>query len=217
MRVAVLGASGGTGRHIVSGAFDRGLDVVAVGRSTTTLASELPEANGRLDVRRADLLEEGSVPGAIRGCDAVICSIAPPLQQHLLRSTVLFSRGVRSLVSAMRAERVPRLVVVSSAGVLDGDPSHPPVYRYVLKPLLFDRAMYRDMRVMEQTVRDSGLEWIIVRAAGLTDGPRSGRARVQDGRLPEGGSRVSRLDLAWFLLDQLQDDTHLSGHPTLAY
>lgn len=221
MRVAVLGASGGTGRIVVRGALERGHQVVAVTRDPASLRGRLPVGPGsssaRLDVRTCDVHDLASVQSAVMGCEVVLSVIAPPLHRHLIRSTNLYSMGGRNLVRAVADQNVRRLIVVSTAGVLDADPSHPPFYRLVLKPLLFDRALYRDARVMEQVVEGSGPEWIIVRASGLTNGPETKKYRVELGQLPSRGSRVSRADLAYFLLEQLEDDQYVGRHPTIAY
>lgn len=212
MRITVFGAGGRTGRLLVARAVAGGHEVTAV-----TRAAEPPAATGpgRLEIHPGDVRHPESVRAAVKGRDAVLSLVAPPLRKHVVRGTSLYSASAASLVRAM--EPGDRLVTVSSAGVLHGDPSHPPLYRMVLKPLLMDRALYRDMRVMEKTVEDSDLDWTIVRASGLTNGPATGAYRVGNGRLPEGGSRLSRADLSEFLLARLLDRDHLREHPTLAY
>jgi biliverdin reductase / flavin reductase len=209
MRVTILGASGRTGRLVVDRALAAGHEVTAVSRSAA--------ARTGVRVVRGDVLDPASLRAAVAGSDVVLSTIAPPLRQ-LLRPTTLYSTGVANLIHAMREHGVDRLITVSSAGVLDGDPAHPWFYRRVLKPLLFDRGLYRDMRAMEREVANSGLRWVIVRASGLTDGPATGRYRVETGRLPAGGSRLSRADLADFLVTQLPAGAEYTGrHPTLAY
>nr|AFY23036.1 TamE [uncultured bacterium] len=206
MRVTIVGASGRTGRLVVDRALAAGHEVTAVSRSGAVPG----------DVR-ADVLDPAALRTAVADSDVVVSTIAPPLRD-LLRPTTLYSTGTANLIDAMREHGVARLVAVSSAGVLDGDPSHPWLYRRVLKPLLFDRGLYRDMRVMEREVENSGLRWVIVRAAGLTNGAATGTYRVEDGRLPAGGTRISRADLATFLVTQLPADAEYTGrHPTLAY
>ena len=206
MRIAVFGASGRTGRLVVAKALASGHEVSAVTRRAE------PVAEGARVVR-ADVRDPAAVAAAVDGADVVLSTIAPPLRHHLARSTTLYSVSGRNLARAVAG----RLVVVSSAGVLDGDPSHPLLYRSVLKPLLLDRALYRDMRVMEQEIRDGGTPWMIVRASGLTDGPATGRYRIGLGRLPDGGHRLSRADLADFLVEQLPETGYLGQLPTLAY
>ncbi|MEV1202700.1 NAD(P)-dependent oxidoreductase [Microbispora rosea] len=218
MRVTVFGASGRTGRLVVERALARGHDVTAVTRAPASVAGGAgPRHPGRLEILRGDVGDLASVREAVRDRDVVLSLVAPPLARHVLRSTSLYSEAGRNLVRAMRTTASGRLITVSSAGVVDGDPSHPPLYRLVLKPLLFDRALYRDMRIMEKEVEDSRLEWIVVRASGLTNRPPTGRYRVGLGRLPQGGSRVSRADLADFLIAQFDGTTYVGEHPTVAY
>ncbi|MDT0303938.1 NAD(P)-dependent oxidoreductase [Streptomonospora wellingtoniae] len=221
MKAAVLGAGGRTGRLVVARALERGHEVVAAGRDISALdrlRSDTPQSRrGRLTVRPGDVDDPAALEAAVDGADVVLSTVAPPLHKHILRSTTLYSRSARRLVDALRARGVRRLITVSSAGVLHEDPSHPALYRHVLKPVLFDRALYRDMRIMEREIEESGLDWTLVRASGLTDRPATGRYRLGSGRLPDGGSRVSRADLADFLVVEIEEGAHTGGHPTLAY
>lgn len=212
MKVTVFGASGRTGRLVVARALDNGHNVTAVLRTPAP-----PGDRQRLRVVCGDVLDPATTEAAVAGSDAVVSTVAPPLRRHVLRPTDLYSTSGRNLVRAMRDAGVRRLIVVSSAGVLDGDPSHPLLYRLVLKPGLLDRALYRDMRKMEREVASSDLDWTIVRASGLTDGPATGRYRVASGQLPERGHRLSRADLANFLLDHLDGKSEIHSYPTVAY
>ncbi len=117
---------------------------------------------------------------------------------------------------ALETERVARFVCVSSGGVRPEDPGLPLWYRRFFIPL-FARDLYADMRTMEEVVRDSGLNWTLVRASYLVDQSAQGRYRIEDGKNPKRGWKISRADLAKFLLDQLDDHRWLKSTPTLAY
>jgi nucleoside-diphosphate-sugar epimerase len=126
------------------------------------------------------------------------------------------SRGTLAIVEAMRATGVRRVVVVSAAPVATvaspgrpDPPRHDPgdglVTRRVLMPLLLAtlREVYRDLALMEDTLRDSILDWTVVRPPRLTDGPLTGTYRTALGRNLRGGLLVSRADVAHLMLATL--------------
>ena len=210
MKIAVFGATGGTGRSLVEQALERGHEVSAVARDPAAF----PYSSDRLTVLRGNALDADSVEGAVEGQDAVLSALGTGFH---LRRTTLYSQGTEKMVGAMQKQGVGRLVVVSTAGLNGKDPSFPSWYRFLLKPLLLDRIKYGDMALMEDEVRGSSLDWTLVRAGGLTDGPPTGEYRVGSGRLPEGGAEISRSDLARFMLDLLDDRDYVGKTVTLAY
>jgi putative NADH-flavin reductase len=189
VKIVLFGATGGAGRQIIRQACDAGHDVTAVVRDPTRLT----ESHPHLTVRQADVMDPAAIGPTIRGRDAVISALGSRSGRV---PTTICADGATSIVQAMRAEGVRRLVVVS-AGTLttDGDG---PVIRLILKPMLGNLLKHTiaDKRQMEAVVRASGLEWTIVRPPMLTDGPRTGAYRSAVDRNVRGGMRISRADLA---------------------
>lgn len=210
MKITIFGATGGTGRSLVEQALERGHEVSAVAREPAAF----PHSRDLLTVLRGNALDAASVEGAVEGQDAVLSALGTGFH---LRRTTLYSRGTKTVVRAMEKQGVERLVVVSTAGLNGEDPSFPFWYRLLLKPLLLDRIKYGDMALMEDEARGSSLDWTVVRAGRLTDGPPTGEYRVGSGRLPEGGAEISRSDLAHFMLDLLDGRDYVGRTVTLAY
>jgi putative NADH-flavin reductase len=206
VRVVVLGASGPTGRLVVARALEHGHQVTAVARHLDVLAE-----TERLTLRPADVRDPLAVRAIVPGHEAAVSVIGTPARSP----GNLYSTAARSLVGALEAEGVPRFVGVSSSGVRPDDCGLPLWFRLAIP--LFLRELYRDMGEMERIVRTSRLDWTLVRAAYLIDKPARGRFRVVDGANPPGGSRISRADLADFLIDQLETDRWSRAAPTLAY
>ena len=119
------------------------------------------------------------------------------------------SLGTLNIIRSMQRYRVRRLIVLSAAGTQPGhDPNAPWVFDRVVKPVLLGPA-YADLRRMEISVRQSELDWTIVRVSGaLTDGAPRGMFRAEPGDSLPGGRRIARADVAEYMLDQLtlQDD-----------
>ncbi|HEX6499703.1 MAG TPA: SDR family oxidoreductase [Micromonosporaceae bacterium] len=193
MKITVFGATGGTGRLLVRQACEAGHQVTAVVRDV----SRLTGAHPLLTVVQTDVTDPDALGPAVKGADAVICTLGP---RGVRAPTTVRTDAVASIIRAMRAEGVHRLVVVTAAGIVtDGDG---PLTRLLLKPILRRvlRYSYDDMRRTENVVRASGLRWTIVRPGRLTDGPWTGRYRRAVDRNVRGGLSISRADLADCLL-----------------
>ncbi|NUW32328.1 SDR family oxidoreductase [Nonomuraea sp. SMC257] len=190
MRITVFGATGGTGWRVVGQALEAGHEVTAVVRDPAAL--ERHDLRGpRLTVVKADVMDPAAIRPAVAGHDAVVSAIGPRGRGP----TTVCADATASIIEAMEAEEVRRLVVVSASGfVREGDGPLTRLVKPVLNRLL--RHAFADMRRMEELVRASGLDWTIVRPPQLTEGPRTGSYRSAIDRNVRGGVRVSRADLA---------------------
>ncbi|MGH3647901.1 MAG: NAD(P)-dependent oxidoreductase [Micromonosporaceae bacterium] len=199
--MTILGATGGIGRALVEGGLRRGHTVTAAVRDP----ARLPVSHERLDVRVADVFDPDSLRPAVKGADAVLVALGPRSLRESRRSTVN-SAGVRSAITAMRATGVPRLVVVSAAPIAVDDPGDGLLAKLVFRPLLWTlmRTHYEDLTTMEREIRQSGLQWTIMRPPRLTDRPATGRYRT--GYARNVGSMISRADVADAMLNALTDD-----------
>jgi nucleoside-diphosphate-sugar epimerase len=133
------------------------------------------------------------------------------------RRTTTLSDGTRNIARAMEELGVRRFVCESSLGIGDSRGQWGFLYRYILIPLLL-RNVFADKEVQEKVIRDSKLQWVIVRPAALTNGPRTSAYRSWTG-LPTAPirRRISRADVADFMLKQLAEDTYLSKTPAVSY
>jgi putative NADH-flavin reductase len=187
MKLVVLGATGGTGLEIVRQAVERGHQVTTFVRST----ERLKPFRDRITVRQGDLLNSDELAAGIRGHEAVLSGFGPRLPIAKADEDLLH-RFALTLTSAMRKAGVRRVVVESSA-FLFKDAIVPPTYLF---GRLFFPGVVVDASAMEQVIRESGLEWTIVRPPRLTDKPHTGKYRVREGHLPRFGFSLSRADVA---------------------
>ena len=197
MRVLVVGATGRTGRLLARGALERGHDVTALVRAPERLG----DLAGRVRVVAGDVLDGGVVSDAVDGQDAVLIALGVAAKK---KDPAVSALGTLNVIRSMQRYGVRRLIVLSAGGTQQGpDPNLPWVYERVVKPLFLKHA-YADLRRMEKSVRQSELDWTIVRASGgLVDGPARGDYRVEPGYSLPGGRRIARADVAEFMLDQL--------------
>jgi len=208
-KILVLGATGGTGRLIVGQALERGQEVTALVRSPEK-ASGLKGAKLIVgDVRDEKVLRE-----ALKGQDAVVSALGTPASP--LREVTLLSTATRALVSAMKAEHISRLVCITGLGAGDSAGHGGFFFDKLIFPLLLKK-VYADKNRQETIVRDSGLDWILVRPSVLNDKPghRSVRALTELSGFHGGG--ISRADVATFVLDQLHADAWLHRSPLITW
>ncbi|NYI05737.1 NAD(P)-dependent oxidoreductase [Allostreptomyces psammosilenae] len=204
MRMTVFGATGGTGAHLVRQALAAGHHVTAVVRDPARLGqAEHP----RLEPVVADAMDPDAVAPTLAGRDAVISTLGPRTRGE----GSVCSDGARAITTAMRAVGTRRLVVVTASGhVVDGGDG--PFTRAVVKPMLrrYLREGFADFARTDQVVRDSGLDWTIMRPPRLTEGRRRPYRTAVD-RNVRGGITISRADLAHAILAALENPASI-GH-----
>jgi putative NADH-flavin reductase len=208
IRLLVLGASGRTGRQVVEQALGHGHDVTAFVRDP----SRLPLSHERLRVVVGDATRAADVQAAVDGQDAVISTLGGSGEKPVH----VYSDGVANAIRAMTARGVHRLVVLSAVGV-GTDGSGLPLAQRALRRLPAWRAICEDMERMEGDVMLSDLDWTIVRASALNDGPFTGHYRVVEGAAVPKGSHISRADTAALLLKCAEGELYLRRAVALAY
>lgn len=206
MKIAVFGATGGVGRHVVEQALDAGHAVTALARNP----KKLELADPRLVVVTGDVLDAAKVEETLQGADAVVVSLGStsPNPDYIV------SQGTQVIVAAMqRLEQPQRIVVVSSIGVGDSKDQVPFAFKLLMMSVL--RKPMEDKERQEALVKASDLDWTIVRPGGLTDGPATGVYQVgTDGKVQAG--QITRADVAAFVLKQLSDDTYVRQAPAIS-
>jgi len=208
MNIVIVGATGKTGRQLVAQALERGHQVTAVARRPEAVDTR----HERLTVVRGDFADQSSIEAAVRGQAAVLSAVGAPMSRA---ATTIHADSARSLVAAMLTVDVSRLICVTSGGTNpEHDPNLPWLYENVFKQMYIN--IYRDQMAMEKVVMVSPVDWTIVRPAGLTDGPATGRCRTAEGYAIRGGNQTPRADLAAFMLDQLDGPDNIRKAVALA-
>lgn len=199
MRIAIFGATGTLGRHVLERALRQGHEVTILTRD----ASRVPTTNDNLRVLEGDVLDPAAVDRAVAGQEAVLISLGNG------RKGVVRAEGTRTVIEAMRRNGVKRLICQSTLGVGDSRDNLNFLWKYVLFGLVL-RPAYNDHVRQEEHVRASDLDWTIVRPSAFTDGPATGTYRQGFTGNEAGLSlKISRADIAEFMLDQLTDRTSL--------
>jgi putative NADH-flavin reductase len=208
MKLTIFAATGGIGRQALEQAVAEGHEVTAAVRNPKTLSREIPAITVDLEGPDPAVLEH-----AVEGADAVLSCLGPRSSSE----TGIASRGTQAIVRAMQETGVRRIVVVSAAPISTvpspgrkEPPRHDPGDGFFMRNLFSPltkaalRKPYADLALMEDIIRDSGLDWTVVRPARLTDKPLSAAYRTAYGRNLRRGFLVSRADVAHLMLSVLQ-------------
>jgi len=212
MNLLIFGATGGTGRAIVTRALEQGHRVTAFARNPAAIKTK----HKNLVVVQGDILDYASVERAVKGQDAVLSALGA----KAIRRNTTISDGTRNIIKAMEKYEVKRFVFVSSISIGDSKPQQRQfglLYKIIIFPLLL-RNMFQDKEIQERYIRQSTLDWVIVRPAVLTNGPRTGVYRSEFSATDKSiKAKISRADVADFMLKQLTDDTYVHKTPSLSY
>jgi uncharacterized protein YbjT (DUF2867 family) len=190
VKLLIVGATGGLGRVTVDEAVRRGHDVSALMRDPA--AADLPELVIKV---KGDVLNPASLEAAVDGRDAVVCLLGTPSPR---RPSTLLGDGTSNLVAAMKSAQVPRLVCVTLLGTGDSKRHASLFYRHVILRVL--APMVPDKENQERVVRESGLEWVLVRPPRFVNGPGRPPRVIRAGDHGRAG-HISRKQLARVLID----------------
>ena len=209
MKVLVVGAGGKTGKLVVQQAVLAGHQVTALVHADEEHKEKehFPDA---VDVIHGDARNPSRLDQVMTGQHAVIDAIGghtPFLQTDLEAS------AAKVIVDVMKRNQVKRLIVISVLGVSESKDQAPGMYEHLLMPIYL-RGALPDKANMEAAVEHSGLDFVIVRPPVLSDSNATGNVYV----VPPGKTahKITRADLAQFLVDQLTSDTYLGQEVTVA-
>jgi uncharacterized protein YbjT (DUF2867 family) len=213
VKLTIIAPTGGVGRQLLAQALDAGHDVTAVARNPAKLPpGVLATMNARIVTSDLAAPDPQVLETAIAGADAVLSALGP----HNNSDAGIAAPGTRAIITAMRAAGVRRIVAISASPVSTtpspgrpDPPRHDPGDGFFMRHLgvriaktLFGN-VYDDLARMEDIMRESDLDWTILRPPQLTGKPLTGRYRTAYGRNLRRGRSVSRADVAHFMLAAL--------------
>jgi putative NADH-flavin reductase len=210
IRLLIIGATGGTGQQLVRQALEVGHEVTAFVRTPAKLQIE----HANLRVIKGDVLDYPSVESAMQKQNAVVCALG---HQRWFYPNRILSEGTRNILRAMKACRVPRLVCESSLGLGNSAGRLGLLGTFVFVPLVLP-FIFADKIRQEKLIEQSDADWVIVRPARLTNA--AARGKYRHGRNVGNfilTRRISRADVADFMLKQLTDDSYIGSAVGVAW
>lgn len=206
MNLALLGGTGRTGRHLIDLALEHGHTV----RVLTRGRHPLHHTHGRLTPIIGDARDAHAIAHLVTGCDAVLSALGPAAAAPDDTMTL----AAQHLQQALPHAGIRRLITLTGAGVTHPGDTPTPVDRLIrtLLALTQPRAL-QDATTHTELIRQSTLDWTVVRVPRLTEGP----ARpVQAGRVGTIKPFVTRASVAQFMLDQLTEGTFIRQAPAIS-
>lgn len=206
MKVVLFGATGKTGKYLIDEALRRGIETVVFARSGT------PFDDARVQVVRGDLTDAALLRETVRGADAVLSALGPTRMPH--PADLPITRATQAIVAAMKAENVSRLLAVSTGTAVD--PGDGFDFKIWFPGVLLKYAMrtaYNDMIGLAQAIRESDLDWTMVRAAVLKDRPASRELNVGLYGHTKHSLTMSRADIAAFMFEQIRKPDYIGKAP----
>jgi putative NADH-flavin reductase len=200
-KLLLIGATGATGRQLLAQALEQGHEVTALVRDPGKLTVD----DAHLRLLTGDATDPTVVDEATDGQDAVLCALGTRSPASLLTCDLMHA-SMRALVPAMEGRGVRRLILLSALGVGESARHAPRALRLAFRTLF--REVGRDKAAAEEHVRASGLEWTVVYPPSLTNGPRTGDYRSGPALELKGMPKISRADVAEFMLAQVGDGAY---------
>jgi putative NADH-flavin reductase len=200
--ISLFGASGRTGLAVIEAAHRRGWRVQALVRP----ASGAPAESPALRIIRGDLSSGVSIAATLSGGTAVVTVFGPRPPY----TEVFCAQATQRLIAGMLDNGPRRLIVQTGAQVGIDLPNWSWPVRAMSRAFARSRPQIAaDFREQERLVRESGLDWTIVKPPLLTTGAPRGRVRVGPDLRIGLMSRIRRADLAQAILDEIERPQHL--------
>jgi putative NADH-flavin reductase len=206
MKILILGATGRTGQHLVLQSLEKNYEVTALARDPSKLNIKHPA----LTVIKGNVLDKELLTRIIENKDSVICSIGAG---NSLRSGDLIADTTEILIPAMEEKGVSRLIFLSAFGVGESFAQANFIQKLIFRLPL--KNIYADKEKGEKIIRNSKLNWTLVYPVLLTDKPYTGSYKAGEKLPMKGMPKISRADVADFMIKQLTDDSYIKKAPVI--
>lgn len=208
MKILIFGATGGTGKELVQQGLAQGHDITAFVRNPSKFSIK----GKNLFIVQGDVRNTEDVEKALNGQQVVISALGIKTSKALWKPNTIISDGIINIVSAMKKQKVKRILFLASFGVNE-DIFYPEklFIRTVLKNI------FADIPRQEKLIKESGLDWTIIHPARLVNTPKTGVYKSAE-HLPIGlFSKISRADVADFILKEIEASMSIRKTITMSY
>ena len=209
MKILIIGATRGVGKALLKTSLEDNYDVTVLARIPENIEISHP----RLHVVKGDALDVKSIVAVAEGQEAICSCIGVPIT---FKPVDLFSKAARNILVAVKQNPGQKYIAVTGIGAGESKGHGGFLYNSIFKPLLL-KSIYADKDREEEIIKGSGVDWMIVRPAGLTNGKRTRQYHVFNELKGVTSKRISRFDVADFILKQLKNPTQFGKTPLLTY
>lgn len=209
--IALFGATGPTGKHIIEEALKQGYHLTVYARDEKKLASFA----GRIEIVVGDLQNQSAIAKCVLGADAVVSALGPNSLRTKGDKPIM--NGISHIIAAMKHAGVHRLVQISTAAYRDPKDGFAfQTQAFVLLFKIIARKGYEDIKATGDLIANSNLDWTLVRIPNLKDGPAEGGLDVGWYGKTKLSMKLTRGNLAKFLVDQVTDKEFVRAAPGIA-
>ncbi len=205
-KIFLVGGTGGVGKLFLEMALEQGHEIVLYARNPRKIEIDHPN----LTMVKGELNDFQAIRAGVKGCD--VCLITVGVMNR--KPNTILSDGTRNLITAAKEEGIKRFIAVTSIGLGDSKDQAMKAFTYFVVPLIIKHS-FADKELQEKIIMESDLDWIIIRPGSLTNRGRTGVYR--HGRDKSIKGRISRADVADFLLTQLDDNCYLHQAICITY
>ncbi|WP_257668073.1 NAD(P)-dependent oxidoreductase [Parapedobacter tibetensis] len=209
-KIIVFGVTGGTGRLVVKQALEAGHQVTGVVRNPDAFTLK----HQQLTIIQGDVLQPNSFENAIREQDVVISCLGTQQREP----TTIYSEGVGNIIKAMQKEDINRMICIS-AGAVTVPPKSSFIMKFVVKNILqrIFKYAYADMLKMEKLLTETNLNWTVIRSPWLRNTRLTGKYRTTINEPLRNPSKISRADLADYIVNHLTDEKTFKAKIEISY
>lgn len=207
-RILIFGATGGTGQELVKQALEQNYEVTAFVRSK----QKMKFSNAHLRFFEGDVLNYDDVLSATNHQDVVFCNLGMPA----LDKSTLRTDGTSNIIKAMKNNGIGRFICQTSLGFGDSKEVLPWHMKYLIVPFILKNA-FKDHELQEKVITQSNLHWTIVRPGNMTNGKITKHYKHGFEPSEKIKLKVSRADVAHFMLSQIDNVQYLNKKVGISY
>jgi len=211
MKVFLFGATSPTGKLVLANLLADNHIVTAIARNPEVISIQ----NNNLKVVQGDVFKPLTFEASMKDNDLVVSILSTGSSN---KPTTIYSKGGQNILDAMRKAGIKKLITLTSGGVQKDDPVIQKSFFYKYVGLWYLQHIYTDMSAWEKILEQTkDIDWICVRPTYLRNGELTKKYRVNKTYSPDGGSKISRADLADFIVKQVTSNEFIHQKPVIAY
>lgn len=210
MKILIIGGTGKTGRELIKQGLEQGYSITALVRNPKRIKNNHPN----LTIKKGNVLKPESFGDTFQGQDAVLSALGH--KRFIIKTTIL-SQGTKNIIAEMQRQKIKRFICITSLGINDSRFKLGLYYTLFTIPFILF-FYFLDKSKQEKIIKQSDLNWTIVRPAQLTNGKK--RTQYKHGEKTGNyilTKMISRADVAHFMINQINDKTYLYKTPGLTY
>jgi len=207
-RIIIFGATGGTGKEIIKQALKKKYQVTAFVRTP----QKLKISDSNLKIVQGDVLKYADVLRAVANQEIVFCNLGMPASDK----STLRADGTENILKAMEEKGIHRFICQTSLGFGDSKAVLPWLMKYIIVPFILKNA-FKDHEMQETIIEQSNVDWTIVRPGNMTNGKKTGNYKYGFKLTEKIKLKISRADVADFMISQINDIQYLHKKVGVSY